>query len=88
MEVLAKTEIVVFDKTGTLTKGVFNVTAVHPDHCSEMELLELAAMAEIYSNHPISHSLRDAWNQKIDESRVQEVKEIPGKGVAVQSHHV
>lgn len=81
MEVLAKTEIVVFDKTGTLTKGVFNVTAVHPDHCSEMELLELAAMAEIYSNHPISHSLRDAWNQKIDESRVQEVKEIPGKGV-------
>ena len=81
MEVLAKTEIVVFDKTGTLTKGVFNVTAVHPDHCSEMELLELAAMTEIYSNHPISHSLRDAWNQKIDESRVQEVKEIPGKGV-------
>ena len=81
MEVLAKTEIVVFDKTGTLTKGVFNVTAVHPDHCSEMELLELAAMAEIYSNHPISHSLRDAWNQKIDESRVQEVKEISGKGV-------
>ena len=81
MEVLAKAEIVVFDKTGTLTKGVFNVTAVHPDHCSEMELLELAAMAEIYSNHPISHSLRDAWNQKIDESRVQEVKEIPGKGV-------
>ena len=66
MEVLAKTEIVVFDKTGTLTKGVFNVTAVHPDHCSEMELLELAAMAEIYSNHPISNSLSDAWNQKID----------------------
>ena len=81
MEVLAKTEIIVFDKTGTLTKGVFNVTAVHPEHCPERELLELAAMAEAYSSHPISHSLKEAWNQKIDESRIQSAEEIAGKGV-------
>ena len=46
LEVLAKTELVVFDKTGTLTRGVFNVTAIHPDHCGEAQLLELAALAE------------------------------------------
>ena len=60
LETLADTEIVVFDKTGTLTRGVFNVTAIHPDACSEHELIELAALAESYSNHPISRSLREA----------------------------
>ena len=56
LEALAKTETVVFDKTGTLTKGTFQVTAVHPDRISKGELLELAAMAESYSEHPISRS--------------------------------
>ena len=81
MEVLAKADIVVFDKTGTLTKGVFNVTAVHPDTCSERELLETAALAEVYSNHPISASLREAWNAEIDKSRIEEVTEVPGMGI-------
>ncbi len=81
MEVLAKTEIVVFDKTGTLTKGVFNVTAIHPDQCSEAELLELAALTESYSDHPISKSLREAYNAELDGRRVCEVEEIAGQGV-------
>lgn len=78
-----KTDIVVFDKTGTLTKGVFNVTAIHPDTVSEAQLLELAALAESYSDHPISRSLKDAYNQEIDTARVGEVEEDsgPGRGV-------
>ena len=81
LEVLADTEIVVFDKTGTLTKGVFNVTAIHPDQVSEHDLLELAALAESYSDHPISRSLKDAYNADLDQSRVSEVEEIAGHGV-------
>lgn len=81
LEVLSKTEYVVFDKTGTLTKGVFNVTALHPDHCSEYELLELAAMAECYSDHPISRSLRETYAKDIDQSRISDVKELSGRGV-------
>ncbi len=81
LEVLADTEIVVFDKTGTLTKGVFNVTAIHPDQFSEHDLLELAALAESYSDHPISRSLKDAYNADLDQSRVTEVEEIAGHGV-------
>lgn len=81
LEVLSKTEYVVFDKTGTLTKGVFNVTAVHPDKCSEGELLELAASAECYSDHPISRSLREAYAKDIDTGRLGEIREISGHGV-------
>ncbi|MCM1299976.1 MAG: cadmium-translocating P-type ATPase, partial [[Eubacterium] siraeum] len=81
LEVLAKTGYVVFDKTGTLTKGVFNVTAIHPDHCSESELLELAALAESGSDHPIARSVRDAYNKETDLSRVKDIKEISGCGV-------
>lgn len=81
MEVLAGTDIVVFDKTGTLTKGVFNVTAIHPDTVSEAQLLELAALAESYSDHPISRSLKEAYNQEIDTSRVCGVEELAGRGV-------
>lgn len=81
LEVLSRTSYVVFDKTGTLTKGVFNVTAIHPDQCSESELLELAAYAEAYSDHPISVSLKDAYGKNIDNDRIREVKEISGKGV-------
>ena len=81
LESLAKSEIVVFDKTGTITKGVFNVTAVHPDDYTEEDLLELAALAECYSNHPISHSLREAYGREIDQNRISNVKELSGKGV-------
>ena len=81
LEVLADTQIVVFDKTGTLTKGVFNVTAIHPDQCDEDRLLELAALAESYSDHPISRSLKEACGKEIDNSRVDGVEEIAGQGV-------
>ena len=80
-EVLAKTELVVFDKTGTLTRGVFNVTAIHPDHCGEAQLLELAALAESYSDHPISRSLKEAYGKELDASRVSNVEELSGRGV-------
>ncbi len=82
LETLARTEIVVFDKTGTLTKGVFNVTAIHPEIISEEKLIELAAYAEAYSTHPISRSIRDAFNAEIDKSRISEVKELSGRGVS------
>ena len=78
---LAKTEIVVFDKTGTLTRGVFNVTAIHPDHCDQSQLLELAALAEASSDHPISRSLLEAWGQLPDRSRVTQAEELSGRGV-------
>ena len=81
LEVLAKTQTVVFDKTGTLTKGVFNVTVIHPQQCSEAELLEMAAYAENYSDHPISRSLKEAYAKAIDASRVSQVEEISGRGV-------
>lgn len=81
LEVLSKTSYVVFDKTGTLTKGVFNVTAVHPESCSEGRLLELAAYAESYSDHPISRSLKEAYGKDIDNSRIGETRELSGQGV-------
>ena len=81
LEVLAKTEIVVFDKTGTLTRGVFNVTAIHPDHCDQGQLLELAALAECWSDHPISRSLKEAYGREMDSSRVSNVEEVAGRGV-------
>ena len=84
LEVLANTEIVVFDKTGTLPKGVFNVTAIHPEEYSESGLLEMAALAESYSDHPISRSLKEAWGQELDASRVGEVEELSGRGVRAQ----
>ena len=81
LEVLARTEIVVFDKTGTLTRGVFNVTAIHPDHCDQGQLLELAALAECWSDHPISRSLKEAYGREIDAARVSNVEEVAGRGV-------
>ena len=90
LEVLARTEVVVFDKTGTLTRGVFNVTAIHPDHCDEGQLLELAALAECWSDHPISRSLKEAYGRDIDASRVSNVEEVAGRGVkaVVDGHTV
>ena len=81
LEVLSRTQIVVFDKTGTLTKGVFNVTAIHPETCGEDQLLELAALAESWSEHPIARSLREAYGKDVDASRVADVEERSGRGV-------
>ena len=84
LEALSRAEIVVFDKTGTLTKGTFTVTAVHPDILPEDRLLELAVLAESYSDHPISRSLREAYHKEIDASRVTGTEDIPGHGVSAR----
>jgi Cd2+/Zn2+-exporting ATPase len=81
LEALARTEIVVFDKTGTLTKGVFKVTEIRPEKISPDELLELAAYAENFSVHPISASLKTAYGKNINEARISNVEETPGRGV-------
>jgi len=81
LEALADTEVVVFDKTGTLTKGTFRVTAVHPDVISESDLVEYAALAESYSDHPISRSLKEAYGKEINSSRVTDAKELAGHGI-------
>ncbi len=81
LEALADTDVVVFDKTGTLTQGVFNVTAIHPDSISQSRLLELAVLAESFSGHPISRSLRESYSQDVDSSRVTSVEELAGRGV-------
>ncbi|MCI1965708.1 MAG: cadmium-translocating P-type ATPase [Oscillospiraceae bacterium] len=83
LEALAKAEIVVFDKTGTLTKGTFRVTEVHSERMSEQDLVQLAALAESYSEHPISRSLREACAKEPDRSAVSGVSEIAGRGVRV-----
>lgn len=81
LETLAKVDTVVFDKTGTLTEGSFTVTAVHPEQMSEKELLELAALAESYSTHPIAASILEAYGENVDRSRVTNVEEISGHGI-------
>lgn len=81
MEALSQLDTVVFDKTGTLTRGVFTVTAIHPSQTNEEELLEVAALAESYSDHPISKSLQAAYNRAIDKARVGQVEEIAGHGI-------
>lgn len=81
LEALAQTEIVVFDKTGTLTQGVFEVQEIKPQNLPAKELLMLTAYAESYSNHPISLSLKRAYGQEINKSRISNVEEIPGHGV-------
>ena len=81
LETLSKVKTVVFDKTGTLTKGVFQVTAAHPQEMSEKELLHLAAHVERYSTHPIAASLRAAYPNESDSCRVEAVEEIAGEGI-------
>lgn len=81
LEALSQTEIVVFDKTGTLTQGVFRVTDIQPEGCTEQELLETAALAESYSDHPISRSLKEAFGKEADASRVTDAQELSGRGV-------
>ena len=84
LEALADVDTLVFDKTGTLTRGVFSVAAVHPQELGEHELLELAALAEHFSNHPISRSLKEAYDNEIDPARVKDVQELPGRGVRAE----
>lgn len=81
LEALANTQVVVFDKTGTLTRGVFQVSSIHPQTMDKSELLELAALAESYSDHPISRSLREAYGAKADSTRVDGIEELTGRGV-------
>ena len=85
LETLARTETVVFDKTGTLTQGSFTVTALHPaEGVTKDALLEAAALAESWSSHPISVSLRRACGKDLDPSRVTDVEEIAGHGVTAK----
>ena len=81
LEALANTRTVVFDKTGTLTKGNFAVTSINTSSGSEDDLLELAAKAEYYSNHPISNSIKKAYGKEITEDDIKDVNELPGYGV-------
>lgn len=84
LETLAQTKYVVFDKTGTLTKGVFEVAGVHHNTMEEVKILEYAALAESFSTHPISRSLKTAYGKEIDQNRVTDVEEISGNGVTAK----
>ena len=84
LETLAQTKYVVFDKTGTLTKGVFEVVGVHHNTMEEKKILEYAALAESFSSHPISRSLKTAYGKEIDQKRVTDVEEISGNGVTAK----
>lgn len=90
LELLSQSKYIVFDKTGTLTEGVFKVTDIRPQNMEERELLYYAAYAESYSTHPISKSLKEAYAEKIDNTRVTDVEEISGHGVSamVDGHQV
>lgn len=81
LETLSEVKYVVFDKTGTLTKGVFEVSGVHHNHMEEAKILEYAALAESFSTHPISRSLKAAYGKEIDQNRVTDVEEISGNGI-------
>ncbi len=81
LEILSKTKTVVFDKTGTLTKGVFEVTAIHPEIVDENTLLHLAAHVERYSSHPIANSLKAAYQNENDGCHVLKAENIAGQGV-------
>ena len=81
IEALSKVKYIVFDKTGTMTKGVFEVSGIHHSPLDNEKLLEITALTESYSNHPISLSLQKAYGKPIDKSRVTDVKEISGHGI-------
>ncbi|HPY99178.1 MAG TPA: heavy metal translocating P-type ATPase, partial [Clostridia bacterium] len=81
LEALASTNSVIFDKTGTLTKGIFKVTAIHPEKLNSQQLLDIAATAESYSDHPISKSLKAEYAKQIENGRISEIKEIAGQGI-------
>ncbi len=84
LEDMSKADTFIFDKTGTLTKGVFKVKEIHPEGMPEEELLKIAAHVESYSNHPIAHSLLEAYTGRgrtVDKAKVYRMKEIPGFGI-------
>lgn len=81
LEALSKTETVVFDKTGTLTSGTFTVTAIHPQKITEAELLDVAALAESFSSHPIAVSILKAHGGHIDKNRIGSIEELSGHGI-------
>ena len=83
LEAVSEMTTIVFDKTGTLTKGEFKVTEILPQGCSEEELLELAALGEGYSNHPIAGSIKEAYGKTADMNRVSDAEEIAGHGIRV-----
>ncbi|MDD2970000.1 MAG: heavy metal translocating P-type ATPase [Lachnospiraceae bacterium] len=83
LEALSQAKTIVFDKTGTLTKGRFAVTKIVPHEIDPAQLLEVAAYAEYYSNHPIALSIREAYGKKIEESRIAEATEEAGYGVRI-----
>lgn len=81
LEILSQTKYVVFDKTGTMTQGVFEVSGIHHNEMEDAKLLEYAALAESFSSHPISKSLKKAYGKELDQTRVTDVEEISGNGV-------
>lgn len=81
LEALKESEIIVFDKTGTLTKGVFKVTSINPKNISKDELLEITALGEANSNHPIAVSIAEAYGKKINKNEIESYKEVAGHGV-------
>lgn len=81
LEDLSKTKYIAFDKTGTITLGIFEVTTIHNNDLSEDELLEYAAYAEVYTNHPIGKSIIKEYGKEIDKSKIQSIKEISGQGI-------
>ncbi|HJI93269.1 MAG TPA: heavy metal translocating P-type ATPase [Sutterellaceae bacterium] len=84
LENLSETKVLVFDKTGTLTEGVFEVVAIHHNKLEEKKLLELAALAESASSHPISKSLQKAYGLPLNRDRVKDIHEISGQGVVAK----
>lgn len=84
LELLSKTDIFVFDKTGTLTEGVFEVQKINPVDISKEKLLRIAAHAESYSNHPISASIKKAYQKEINQEIIGKTEEISGKGIISQ----
>lgn len=88
LQALSETAVVVFDKTGTLTKGTFSVVQVEGCNFPTSEVLELAAYADAYSNHPISQSIRQAYAHPIDTSKISDYQEIAGRGVSVKINGV
>ena len=84
LETLSETKYVVFDKTGTLTKGVFEVAGVHHNTMEQSKILEYATLAESFSSHPISRSLKTAYGKEINQNRVTDAEEISGNGVTAK----
>ncbi len=84
LEAIANTEVVVFDKTGTLTKGIFEVQKIEAIDISKEELLKITAYSENYSNHPIALSIKKAYNEEVDESKIIKTQELSGLGIVAR----